>query len=71
LLYFNPKFHVHYFIGVTIPIWLAVGVGGGDGFRGGRLFPMVVGILAWALLVGPPLAGILGRPERIKDDWRG
>lgn len=71
LLYFNPKFHPHYFIAATIPIWLAVSVGSGDGFRRGRLFPGVVGMLAWALMVGPPLTGILGRPERVKDDWRG
>lgn len=70
LLYGNPKFHPHYFIGATVGFWLVAAIGWGDLFRRWRAAAPLA-LLMGVLFVGPPLWWILGFPERTKDDWRG
>jgi len=70
LLYRNPKFHPHYFIGVTVAFYLAVALGWAEGARRAR-WALLPGWLAWGLFVGPALLWALGHAEQTKDDWRG
>ncbi len=69
LLYMNPKFHPHYFIGATLGFWLTVAIGWADMVRRARgaIVPI---LLAWSLWSLPALGWVLGRAEQTKDDWR-
>ncbi len=70
LLYRNPKFHPHYFIGAALGFWLPVAVGWAERFP--RAWgASLLALAAWGVFVVPALGWTLGHAEQTKDDWRG